>query len=119
MSSPLNIVSHFQNLRALVIGDLMLDSYLEGRASRLCREGPVPVISRTHEERVPGGAANTAANLQALGAHVVMLGVVGTDTAGEHLHNTLQRLGVDTSRVVRDPSVSTLHKLRLLANGQY
>ncbi len=119
MSSLLEIVKSFQGLRALVIGDVMLDSYLEGRASRLCREGPVPVVSKTREERVPGGAANTAANLQELGAQVTLLGISGTDAAGEHLDATLKDLGVDTSRVVRDPSVSTLHKLRILANGQY
>lgn len=119
MISPLDTVSRFRNLRALVVGDLMLDSYLEGTASRLCREGPVPVISKTSEERAPGGAANTAANMRALGAQVSLLGVVGTDTAGDHLLSALQGLNVDTRYVVRDQSTSTLHKLRILANGQY
>src|SRR5690606_26203024 len=72
MVRAVEVVRRFRRLRALVIGDAMLDSYLEGTAARLCTEGPVPVVRKTAEERVPGGAANTAANLRALGAEVVL-----------------------------------------------
>src|SRR5215216_4230046 len=82
-STPaVELVRRFRGLRALVIGDALLDSYLEGSASRLCTEGPVPVVRKTAEERAPGGAANTAANLRALGADVAYLGIVGRDVAG-------------------------------------
>lgn len=60
-------------MRVLVIGDALLDSYLEGEAARLNRDGPIPVIRKTTEQRLPGGAANVAANLHALGAHVSFL----------------------------------------------
>jgi D-beta-D-heptose 7-phosphate kinase/D-beta-D-heptose 1-phosphate adenosyltransferase len=117
--STLDIVRGFLGLRALVIGDAMLDSYLEGTATRLCKEGPVPVVHKVAEHRVPGGAANTAANLAALGADVVFVGLVGDDPAGALLRGALAERGVDDRWLVSDEAVSTLHKLRLLANDQY
>src|SRR5579883_1160055 len=89
MPHPLTTVGHaidlvrqFRRLRALVIGDVMLDTYLEGTAARLCSEGPVPVVCKTAEHRIPGGAADTAANLRTLEADVTLLGFVGHDIAG-------------------------------------
>jgi D-beta-D-heptose 7-phosphate kinase/D-beta-D-heptose 1-phosphate adenosyltransferase len=111
-------VQRFSQLRVLVIGDVMLDSYLEGTAHRLCREGPVPVVQRQGEEHVPGGAANAAANLRALAASVTLLGVVGDDEAGSRLRAALCALGVDNI-VVIDRDVVTLQKMRIMADGQY
>lgn len=112
-------VRQFRRLRVLVIGDAMLDSYLEGDAARLCTEGPVPVVRATVEERSPGGAANTAANLRSLGAEVSFLGLIGRDPAGALLRDALRARDVADSWLVEDPGISTLHKLRILANGQY
>ncbi|MBE3558474.1 MAG: D-glycero-beta-D-manno-heptose 1-phosphate adenylyltransferase [Ktedonobacteraceae bacterium] len=112
-------VRRFRSLRVLVIGDAMLDTYLEGTASRLCSEGPVPVVSRTGAYRIPGGAANVAANLRALGARVLLLSVVGKDIAGGQLREALQACGVDDRWLVEDEDAGTLHKLRILADGQY
>ncbi|SRR5579884_3568819 len=114
-----DLVSCFRQLRALVIGDAMLDTYLEGTASRLCSEGPVPVVSKTAEHRIPGGAANTAANLRALEADVIFLGLAGRDVAGELLRRALRERGVSDRWLVEDEAVQTLHKLRILADGQY
>ncbi|MGZ3584658.1 MAG: bifunctional heptose 7-phosphate kinase/heptose 1-phosphate adenyltransferase, partial [Ktedonobacterales bacterium] len=119
MSNAIEIVRRFRSLRALVIGDAMLDTYMEGSASRLCSEGPVPVVRKTAEHRVPGGAANTAANLRALGAEVMFLGVVGRDIAGSLLRTALRERGVDDVWLVEDERMATLHKLRILADGQY
>ncbi|HET7036364.1 MAG TPA: D-glycero-beta-D-manno-heptose 1-phosphate adenylyltransferase [Thermomicrobiaceae bacterium] len=119
MTGAIETVRGFRRLRALVIGDAMLDSYLEGTAARLCAEGPVPVVRKTAEERLPGGAANTAANLAALGAEVLFLGVVGADPAGGLLRAALRDHDVDDSWLIEDDQISTLHKLRILANGQY
>ncbi len=113
------LVRNFRALRVLVIGDAMLDTYLEGTASRLCREGPVPVVRKTGEYYVPGGAANTAANLRALGAEVFFLSIIGHDLAGSRLRSALRDQGVDDSWIVEDESASTLHKLRIQADGQY
>jgi D-beta-D-heptose 7-phosphate kinase/D-beta-D-heptose 1-phosphate adenosyltransferase len=119
MAMAIDLVSCFRQLRALVIGDAMLDTYLEGTASRLCSEGPVPVVSKTAEHRIPGGAANTAANLRALEADVIFLGLVGRDVAGELLRRALQERGVSDRWLVEDEAIQTLHKLRILADGQY
>lgn len=113
------LVRRFRGLRALVIGDAMLDTYLEGTAARLCREGPVPVVRKTGEYWVPGGAANTAANLRALEAEVFFLSIVGRDAAGKRLRASLQEHGVDDRWIVEDESTNTLHKLRIQADSQY
>jgi D-beta-D-heptose 7-phosphate kinase/D-beta-D-heptose 1-phosphate adenosyltransferase len=116
---PIELARSFRQLRVLVIGDVMLDTYLEGNATRLCSEGPVPVVRKTAEQRIPGGAANTAANLRALEADVALLGVVGHDIAGSLLREALQARGIDDHWLVEDEQASTLHKLRILADGQY
>ena len=119
MASPIELVRRFRELRALVIGDAMLDTYCEGTASRICSEGPVPVVRKTSEYRAPGGAANTAANLRALGAEVHFVGIIGRDVAGDLLRRTLRERNVDDSWLVEDAATATLHKLRVLADGQY
>ena len=119
MTTAVNLVRSFRHLRVLVIGDAMLDTYLEGTAARLCNEGPVPIVRKTSELRAPGGAANTAANLRALDADVIFLGIVGRDIAADLLRSALRERGVDDSFLVQDEYASTLHKLRILADGQY
>lgn len=118
-ATAVELVRRFRHVRALVIGDAMLDTYLEGTAARLCSEGPVPVVRKTAEQRVPGGAANTAANLRALDADVVFLGITGHDIAGSLLRDALRERGVDDAWLVEDEQASTLHKLRILADGQF
>lgn len=119
MANAHSLIQHFSSLHALVIGDAMLDSYLEGEASRLCREGPVPVVYKKSELYLPGGAANTAANLRALGARTTFLSLVGQDRAGELLRAELRKRGIHDQHVIASPAVSTLHKQRILADGQY
>lgn len=119
MTDIATLLQHFTDLRALVIGDAMLDSYLDGEADRLCREGPVPVVRKTSERHFPGGAANTAANLRALGANVTFLSLVGQDSAGAYLRDELRRRGIHDQALLASPAVQTLHKQRILANGQY
>jgi D-beta-D-heptose 7-phosphate kinase / D-beta-D-heptose 1-phosphate adenosyltransferase len=118
-TAPIELVRRFSHLRALVIGDIMLDTYVEGDASRLCKEGPVPVVHKTQEMEIPGGAANTAANLRALGATVELVGVVGHDHAGERLRASLQQHNIHTQWLIEDTQAPTQHKLRILADGQY
>lgn len=119
MVTAVECVQNFRHLRALVIGDAMLDTYLEGTASRLCSEGPVPVVSKIAEYRLPGGAANTAVNVRALEAEVIFLSVIGTDIAGTMLRAALCERGVSDQWLIARESVRTLHKLRILADGQY
>ncbi len=117
--SLISLVRQFRDRRVLVIGDAMLDTYLEGTATRLCSEGPVPVVARTAEYRLPGGAANTAANLRALGAEVCFLSVIGRDLAGTLFRSMLTQYEVDDRWLIEDETVTTQHKLRIIADGQY
>jgi D-beta-D-heptose 7-phosphate kinase/D-beta-D-heptose 1-phosphate adenosyltransferase len=104
-------------LRALVIGDVMLDSYLSGSSHRLCQEAPVPVVDVAERHDAPGGAGNAAANLAALGAHVSLLGAVGKDCEGELVRKKLLEAGVSTDELVVDEGRQTLFKARVLCDG--
>src|SRR3954452_1731357 len=107
-----------RGLTVVVVGDLLLDEYLHGGAARVAREAPVPAVTVTRTEAVPGGAANLAANLAALGAHVKVVGVVGDDEAGATLRAALGDVGVDDSCVITEPGRRTVVKRRLVAEGQ-
>ncbi len=109
------LIDRFAGLRVAVVGDAMLDSYFEGAAERLCREAPVPVVTVRSRVDQPGGAANTAANLAALGAEVAFLSVVGADSEGELLRRALRDHGVSDEHIVVDEGRATLAKSRLSA----
>jgi D-beta-D-heptose 7-phosphate kinase/D-beta-D-heptose 1-phosphate adenosyltransferase len=94
---PSQLIDAFSDMRVLVLGDAILDRYLEGEQLRFCREAPVPNVTVSRRQDTPGGAANTAANLSTLGARVEFLAVVGDDPEGHFLRSTLldQQVGVD------------------------
>ena len=118
-SSATETVQGFAGLRALVIGDAMVDTWLEGEAIRLCKEAPVPVVREVSTTHCPGGAANTAVNLAALGAAVTYVAFIGKDQAGQHLREAFRTAGIDDQHLIEDAGVSTLHKVRVIASGQY
>ena len=99
--------------RVLVVGDVMLDRYWYGDASRISPEAPVPVLLFRQEEYRLGGAANVAANCAALGAATRLLSVVGRDSAGRQLGTMLKAKKVD-ARLHTDPRVKTTQKLRII-----
>ena len=102
-----------------VVGDLMLDCYLHGEVSRISPEAPVPVLRATSERAVPGGAANVASNLAALGLRVHVVGVSGRDEARDRLVACLEAAGgVDCSRIVATPDRRTTTKLRIVGAHQ-
>jgi D-beta-D-heptose 7-phosphate kinase / D-beta-D-heptose 1-phosphate adenosyltransferase len=110
-------VPDFGKLRVLVAGDAMLDEYWFGDTARISPEAPVPVVrARTAEQR-PGGAANVALNVAALGARSVLAAVVGKDERGERLTRELEHRGV-RCELVRSATLPTIHKLRVLARSQ-
>ncbi|MGV8083780.1 MAG: PfkB family carbohydrate kinase [Coriobacteriia bacterium] len=110
-------LERFRDLGVVVIGDAILDSYFEGRAERVCREAPVPVVHLDHTSVAPGGAANVAGNFAALGANVRYIGVVGDDEGGAQLAAALAAAGVDVGALVADPRRKTVVKRRLLCDG--
>jgi len=113
---PLKLASSARTIT--VIGDVILDTWVYGTSHRLAREAPAPVVDRSHEEFAPGGAANTAMNLAALGARVRLVGLAGHDAAGHRLQNLLARAGVDTTHLVLNPAVSTTTKSRVVVGDQ-
>jgi len=118
MNEAARIVAGFAGRRIVVIGEAMLDRYLHGSADRLCREAPVPVVAVARRDDVPGGAANTAACVAALGADVAFLSVVGDDAEGDAVRAALVARGVATDRVQVQPGRATLAKNRVVAAGQ-
>lgn len=112
------IVRRFAGRRIIVLGDLMMDEYLWGRATRISPESPVMVVEVDRETAVPGGAANVVNNLLALGAQVAVIGVVGEDAAGSALVAALEAEGADVSGIVTDSSRPTTRKTRVLAHNQ-
>jgi D-beta-D-heptose 7-phosphate kinase/D-beta-D-heptose 1-phosphate adenosyltransferase len=119
MTSALtNHLDAFAGLRVLVLGEAMLDSYLEGGSSRLCPEAPVPVVAVAARRDAPGGAANTAVNLRALGAEVLFLSVVGDDAESRFLHDCLAHSDVPTLHLLVERGRRTLSKHRVCAGGQ-
>lgn len=109
------IVERFSQQRVVVVGDLVADQFLYGEISRVSREAPVLILRHERTETTPGGAANCAANLAALGARTRLIGVVGDDGAGVALLEKLRAADVDCSGIVTTKSVRTPTKVRILA----
>lgn len=103
--------------RILVVGDAMLDQYWDGTVERISPEAPVPVLRIGGRRMVPGGAANVARNLVALGAEVTLLSLVGRDAAAAQLESLLSDAGVYLERVA-DAGYATTQKIRLVSRRQ-
>ncbi|MEO8610454.1 MAG: bifunctional ADP-heptose synthase [Chloroflexota bacterium] len=101
--------------RILVIGDVILDEYLIGKAARLSREAPIPVLEFESRQIIPGGAANPAANIVALGSTAIQVGVIGSDTAATNLRQVLQARNIDTKCLITDSGRPTTVKTRIMA----
>jgi rfaE bifunctional protein kinase chain/domain len=101
----------------LVIGDLMIDHYIWGHATRLSPEAPVPIVNVKNESTTLGGAGNVVQNLVALGADVTIAGVIGNDAEGDNLINILESEGVKTDTIIKDDSRPTTIKTRVLVGS--
>ncbi len=119
VSDPTKVVDGFLDKSILVIGDLIVDRYVNSQGRKLSREAPVPVADFISEELVLGGASNLTNNLVALGAKVKVLGVVGKDEAGRWLVEELQKRGVDTSSVIVNDRPTSLKTRFILNHRQY
>ncbi len=101
----------------LVIGDLMIDHYIWGSATRLSAEAPVPIVNVKNESTTLGGAGNVVQNLVALGAKVTVAGVIGNDAPGGQLIEILESEGVKTNTIIKDNTRSTTVKTRILVGS--
>jgi D-beta-D-heptose 7-phosphate kinase/D-beta-D-heptose 1-phosphate adenosyltransferase len=112
------LIRGLRSCRIAVIGDVMLDRYVQGRADRLSPEAPIPILDVAEEYQMPGGAANVAMKALGLGAHVRLVGLIGVDPAAEELRSLLAgepHLGTD---LIADPDRATTVKTRFIAHNQ-
>ncbi len=112
------ILDNIWGKKVLVLGDLILDEYNIGRVTRISPEAPVPIVEIKHRFFTPGGAANTAANITALGGCCQLIGVVGDDEQGRCLLEELRSRGINTEGIVVDPTRPTTCKTRIIAHTQ-
>lgn len=108
---------NFERARILVVGDVMLDRYWHGMSNRISPEAPVPVVKVDQTEDRPGGGANVALNMAALGANVSLVGVVGNDKEGQILEGFIRAAGIDTHLLVSSTK-PTVTKLRVVSRHQ-
>lgn len=112
-----NIFDAFNKLKILIIGDVMIDSYLFGGVSRISPEAPVPVVSIGKKEVRLGGAANVAINIQAMGATPILCSVIGADTTGEVFLNLLREQNLSQKGILKSRKRITTTKTRIIGNN--
>ncbi len=103
----------------LVAGDFMLDRYAYGNADRLSPDAPVPVLAIEREEAKPGGAANVCLDLLALQCDVEAIGIIGEDSAGDHLRGELETRGCGTAGIIALPDRPTTVKHNFVGLAQH
>ncbi len=118
MLNKKQIFEGFKKLNVLVIGDLMIDAYTWGKATRISPEAPVPVVNVSKREIRLGGAGNVVMNLVALGVKPFVASIVGDDEKGKELKSLLVEQGVDISGILVDSSRPTTVKERIIAGSQ-
>jgi bifunctional ADP-heptose synthase (sugar kinase/adenylyltransferase) len=114
-----DIFKAFNDLQVLIIGDVMLDSYIWGAVERVSPEAPVPIVSVRKRDVRLGGAANVALNVQALGAKPILCALIGDDDAGRKLIQNLNERGISKEGIVTSAERPTTVKTRVIASHQH
>ena len=109
----------FSDLKIIIIGDVMIDRYLEGTVDRISPEAPVPVVHLKTEDNRLGGAANVALNIRAMGATPLLFSVIGKDSNGELLRTLLPQADISANYLLHDPQRTTTVKTRVIAQHQH
>lgn len=115
-SGYIDLLNAFNNLNVLIIGDVMVDSYIWGKVNRVSPEAPVPIVEVEKRENRLGGAANVALNIKALGANPVLCSVVGDDQKGKEFMDLLKAEGMDSLGMVISKERITTTKFRVIGN---
>ncbi|QDV89988.1 Bifunctional protein HldE [Phycisphaerae bacterium RAS2] len=113
------ILGKSADARVMVLGDYMIDRYLYGDAERISPEAPVPVLRVVRQEDALGGAGSVVADIRALGAQAVCVGVTGSDSDGDRLRELLTGVGAQVAGLIADPSRPTTRKTRLVGLAQH
>ena len=111
-----HLFSKFNSCKVLVIGDVMVDSYLIGKVDRISPEAPVPVVALKKRDNMLGGAANVALNVRSLGAEAILCSVIGNDKQGDILLDLMKREGLKTDGIIRSSERITTTKFRIIGN---
>lgn len=114
-----SIFESFNAFNILIIGDVMIDSYMWGKVNRISPEAPVPIIMSTMQENRLGGAANVALNVQALGAKPVLCSVIGKDLKSKTFQSLLKKRNLTSEGILEDGSRKTTVKTRIIADNQH
>ncbi len=112
-----SIFEEFNKKRILIVGDVMVDSYIIGKVDRVSPEAPVPVVDVNRFENRLGGAGNVALNIKAMGATPILCSVIGTDKEGNDLMSIMRSLDLDTGGLVQSDKRKTTTKTRVLGNN--
>src|ERR1035437_4604486 len=110
------IFEAFNNLKVLIIGDVMIDSYIYGDINRISPEAPVPVVLVKHKEDRLGGAANVARNIHAMGAKPILCSVIGNDSKGDVYINLMNEQNLPVDGIIRSKDRVTTVKTRVIGN---
>lgn len=113
------VFSGFSRLKVLIIGDVMVDSYLWGKVDRISPEAPVPVVSLTKRESRPGGAANVALNVQSLGAEAIICSVIGSDQRSAEFLKMMEDCRLSTRAIIKSKDRITTTKFRIIGNSSH
>ncbi|MFH0919941.1 MAG: D-glycero-beta-D-manno-heptose-7-phosphate kinase [Fibrobacterota bacterium] len=113
-----SIARKLKGKKIIILGDVILDKYIWGNVDRISPEAPVPVVSVSRETLRPGGGANVANNLKAVGAVPLCISVVGEDGYGDTFRQFLKQLGISSAGLVTDPERPTTIKTRVIAGHQ-
>ena len=108
----------WKGIKVVILGDVILDRFVYGSVYRISPEAPIPVVEVTGERVLPGGAANVASNVQAMGGRTILLGVVGEDSGGEDFKRIAEERSIDTSGLITLSGRATTVKTRIVAHQQ-
>lgn len=101
----------------MVIGDVMIDSYIWGKVERISAEAPIPIVAVKHRENRMGGAANVAMNVHALGANPILCSVIGSDEKGDRFLELLKDQNISSAGIIRSKKRITTTKFRIFGNN--
>jgi len=118
-NSLIKQIEDFKDYTVLIIGDVMIDSYMWGKVERISPETPVPIVSISNKENRLGGAANVALNITSLGAKAIICGLVGDDIFGKWFIERCTLKNIDSKGIVVDKSRPTTIKTRVISNNQH
>lgn len=113
------IIESFKGLNVLIVGDVMIDSYLWGNTDRVSPEAPVPIVNVSKQEHRMGGAANVALNIMSLGANPIMLSVIGDDDMGKIYLDLLAYREMSNSGIISSSNRTTSQKTRVISHNQH